>query len=744
MSNISVMGDVYILAAALLCTSVAGGARLEFHVGTCTACKYTTVPAAIAAVRAARASNKTAVQSYNILLHEGSYEAFAVDPLLDSGTASSPLVIQGYSSLAAGVGVVGEAPPVISAGVAVPKNLWKPAAASAKLTPGAVVANISSLKLTAADFGALPTNGDSVDGCDQLVGLKMQMHHTDDQGVSGLVLARYPNIDNVTGAWKFLHAAKQRSVADGKGLAPDPKDAARVRGWVAQPGGAWVHGYWAWDWADSIIQINAVDNRSRSGSFPGGVRWTNATVAPHGNARYIGINILSELDAPSEYYIDSVEQAVYYLPAVPLESWEHDPVLTNGSFGVNISGTSFVTLAGLDIQHSKGVGVLAEGVSNVEINGCTVRNHGASAATITGGSSGIRDSSVSQVGCRGLTLSGGSARALVPGNMHATNNTITNFALLKRTYQPGVHWGGYNNSFSFNTISNGPHNCILGGGNEVDPDAGAAANIFEYNHIEKCSYESSDTGAFYTCGQQANAFVNPGNELRHNTFANIFNVGGVGIAQHHITIQAVYLDDEMSSWHVWNNSFINCTTGTFVGGGRLNSIHDNYYQNVETCHHFDNRGMSKSQKLASSPWPTSPSRAVTGAVGGDGGQARHGRQGNVNALANWNCTANSGLNGTACIPGSNTAPSTCGCSRGALLYELAGPAGKEWELLWPGLAQSVNDSKCSNEGSENIPCYNVVANNTYCASKTFADQSASTFHNWNSIMANNREVKCRL
>ena len=169
----SVMGDVYILAAALLCTSVAGGARLEFHVGTCTACKYTTVPAAIAAVRAARASNKTAVQSYNILLHEGSYEAFAVDPLLDSGTASSPLVIQGYSSLAAGVGVVGEAPPVISAGVAVPKNLWKPAAASAKLTPGAVVANISSLKLTAADFGALPTNGDSVDGCDQLVGLKI-------------------------------------------------------------------------------------------------------------------------------------------------------------------------------------------------------------------------------------------------------------------------------------------------------------------------------------------------------------------------------------------------------------------------------------------------------------------------------------------------------------------------------------------------------------------------------------------
>jgi hypothetical protein len=41
-----------------------------------------------------------------------------------------------------------------------------------------------------------------------------------------------------------------------------------------------------------------------------------------------------------------------------------------------------------------------------------------------------------------------------------------------------------------------------------------ANNLFEYNTLDKCSYESSDTGAFYTCGQMANAFVNRGNELR--------------------------------------------------------------------------------------------------------------------------------------------------------------------------------------------------------------------------------------
>ena len=129
-----------------------------------------------------------------------------------------------------------------------------------------------------------------------------------------------------------------------------------------------------------------------------------------------------------------------------------------------------------------------------------------------------------------------------------------------------VHWGGVNNTYAHNVVSLGPHNCMLGGGNEVPSDVGGVGNVFEYNVLEQCAFESSDTGAFYSCGQQATAFVNPANELRHNVFRDIVNTEGSGVQA--ITIQAVYLDDQMSAWHVWNNSFYNCTTGTFVGGGR--------------------------------------------------------------------------------------------------------------------------------------------------------------------------------
>ena len=38
---------------------------------------------------------------------------------------------------------------------------------------------------------------------------------------------------------------------------------------------------------------------------------------------------------------------------------------------------------------------------------------------------------------------------------------------------------------------------MLGGGNEGD----GVQCMFEYNNFDRCSFESSDTGAFYTCGK---------------------------------------------------------------------------------------------------------------------------------------------------------------------------------------------------------------------------------------------------
>jgi hypothetical protein len=123
------------------------------------------------------------------------------------------------------------------------------------------------------------------------------------------------------------------------------------------------------------------------------------------------------------------------------------------------------------------------------------------------------------------------------------------------------------------------------------------------------------------CGQKANAFVNQGNELRHSLFKNIRNTEGSGVQG--ITLQAVYLDDQMSGWDIWNNTFYNCTTGSFIGGGEHNRVHDNYYQECDTAQHFDNRGMN---------W--------------QGG--------------GWNCTQ------ANCYPGTNDGPEKCQCNPAAV------------------------------------------------------------------------------
>merc|ERR1712216_27506 len=204
-----------------------------------------------------------------------------------------------------------------------------------------------------------------------------------------------------------------------------------------------------------------------------------------------------------------------------------------------------------------------------------------------------------------------------------------------------------------------------------------------------------DTGAFYTCGQQASAFVNRGNVLRHSRFSNVRNTGGSGVQG--VTLQAVYLDDQMSGWHIYNNSFINCTTGTFIGGGSFNLIYDNYYEMVDTCQHFDNRGMG---------W----------------------QKGACNASA-------------PCITGGNGG--SCMCNAGAAYHVLHGPAGDEWKAHWGTELQDVIDNpKCINKQGA-LPCFSQVVNNTYCKSGKFIDASSSSTLAWNAIVSNNVEVPCR-
>eukprot|EP01043_Picozoa_sp_COSAG02_P018964 COSAG02_NODE_900_length_16073_cov_87.296607_2_plen_331_part_00 len=213
------------------------------------------------------------------------------------------------------------------------------------------------------------------------------------------------------------------------------------------------------------------------------------------------------------------------------------------------------------------------------------------------------DTTVHDCGCAGIRAHGGNDTLLTPGNLSVLRNEIYDVAQWKRTYTPGIHWGGVSNTYSHNTVHKLPHNCFLGGGNEVKqvqpggatyerpdgkdgwynyPAVATANNSFEFNVLDGCGYECDDTGGFCklpsrkgditnysngsisncvvqitelrrfafalhadTCGQQGTAFVNVGNAVRHNTFRNIKAERAEGVSGSGSNSQAIYLDDIM-------------------------------------------------------------------------------------------------------------------------------------------------------------------------------------------------------
>ena len=396
-----------------------------------------------------------------VWLHGGRHAPFILDPARDSGAPRAPITYAAF----------GDGPAVVSGGVQVPANAFTAAAGK----PGVFTADLQKLGLEPTDFGSLPDVGDTIHMCDQLTHRKMQLFH---EGTR-TILARFPNLLE-NGDWQFLHAANGGN-ASFTFSGANGND--RVLAWQKEES-PYAQGYWAWDWADGILKITSIEpNHHDHGKQAYKHNISISTAGPAGpgkrNARWIGLNLLSELDAVGEYYI-SKAGVLSYMPASPPSSWKVYPVVSRNVTCITIAGTQHVHIVGLEIAHCKGTGIeaghtvqqpggnaqLPGGVSNVTVDSVTIHSIGGTGVDMRGHSSGIRNSDLHDIGCRAAVIHGGNATLLQPGNMFATNNTISMFAQYKRTYMPGIHWAGVANEYTHNTISDAPHNGMLGGGNE--------------------------------------------------------------------------------------------------------------------------------------------------------------------------------------------------------------------------------------------------------------------------------------
>jgi hypothetical protein len=345
-------------------------------------------------------------------------------------------------------------------------------------------------------------------------------------------------------------------------------DGDRPRRW-AQNGDTWVHGYWAWDWANSYEQVDSIDLDAR----------LVVTRPPHGHYgfrpgnRFYFLNILEELDTPGEYYVDRAAGLLYFYPPGPLAGAEVLASVLEAPV-IAVQGASHLCLEGLAVESSRGPGITVTGGSGVRVAGCALRNIGTDAVVVSGGTGhAVESCDIEGAGDSGAILKGGDRAALAPAGHRAFNNVITRTGRWSRTYCPGIEARGVGITIDHNLIHHVPHNAILYHGNEI---------LIEYNEIHHATLETGDAGATYA----GRDFTCRGVTIRYN---HIHDLGGYGVGT-----MGIYLDDCVGGHVIYGNLLVRMQRAVFLGGGRDISVENNIFVECWPAFELDARGLDRS------------------------------------------------------------------------------------------------------------------------------------------------------
>ncbi|MHC4542759.1 MAG: right-handed parallel beta-helix repeat-containing protein [Planctomycetota bacterium] len=288
------------------------------------------------------------------------------------------------------------------------------------------------------------------------------------------------------------------------------------------------------------------------------------------------MNLLEELDAPGEWYLDRHSGILYFWPPAPLDEGEVF-VSTLEEPMVSMQELSHVRLEGLILECSRGTAIEIVGGSHNVIADCTLRNLGNIAVNIKGGTqNGVVGCHIYETGDGGIYLSGGDRKTLAAAGNYACNNHIHHYSRWVRTYRPAIRLSGVGNRIAHNLIHDGPHTGVLFGGND---------HLLEFNEIHNVCYETGDVGAFYT----GRDWTTRGHVIRYNYFHDITGPYTHGA-------MAVYLDDAASGATIYGNVFRNASRAVFIGGGRDNIVKNNVFVECEPAVHVDARGLGWASK----------------------------------------------------------------------------------------------------------------------------------------------------
>lgn len=370
----------------------------------------------------------------------------------------------------------------------------------------------------------------------------------------------------------------------------------RLKRWGAEQD-PWVDGYWFWDWSEQRHAVQSLDAEK-------GVLTLKPPYHTYGYRKgqwFYAFNLLAELDRPGEWYLDRAGAILYFWPPTPLAAGRAVVSITPAL--VTLKGASHVTFRGLTFEACRGTALELSGGSYNRVVGCTIRNTGRDAVSLSGRESGVVGCDIYATAGGGISLQGGDRRTLTPANLFADNNHIHDYSRWDRVYQPAITLAGVGHRATHNLIDNAPHMAMGFSGND---------HLIEFNEIHSVCYESNDAGAIYA----GRNWTMRGTVIRNNYLHHISGFEGRGCV-------GVYLDDQFSGTQICGNLFHQVTRAAMIGGGRDCTIENNIFVDCVPATHVDARGLGwaasgfdglqsslRAMPCAQPPWSTRYPRLV--------------------------------------------------------------------------------------------------------------------------------------
>lgn len=291
------------------------------------------------------------------------------------------------------------------------------------------------------------------------------------------------------------------------------------------------------------------------------------------NGRWQIFNLIEELDAPGEYYIDRENLLLYYYPPYSIKDADLRLTVFDKPF-VTADGLKNVTFENMYFGDTCKSIFEMKNCDTIKLLGCNFENVGTECLMTESCNNILADScNFYHIGGTALRFNGGDEEKLISSGNKAINCLFYDWGAVKHTYSYCADLSGVGNTVESCIMHDCPHTAIYFKGND---------HIIKNNEIYNVVKETADSGAIYA----GRSWIMRGTEIENNYFHRLRN----NRDNTRYFAAAIYLDDCFSGTTIKNNVIRDADQGFIVGGGRDNFVYGNIIMDSKNIVRLDARG----------------------------------------------------------------------------------------------------------------------------------------------------------